>query len=161
MTIAVLWLIGTDERPALWRSSVIAMVLASVATVGLIVVPHLENKKEVLRVYSRVASFLRERIPQQDAVAVYAIGELAFDSRHPLIDTGGITRPGVVPYFNDPQGTLRWARAQGARYWISADQPEPDAVQVFSTPVPFLGWTFERSKYRSKDLVTVYRLAEK
>jgi hypothetical protein len=103
----------------------------------------------------------RELVYWWAALFALALAWFGFSYGYVEDEAFGITRPGVIPCFNDPHGTLRWARAQGARYWISADQPEPGAVQVFSTPIPFLGWTFERSKYRSKDLVTVYRLAEK
>ena len=65
-------------------------------------------------------------------------GEIAFTSRHPIVDTGGITRPGVIPYINDPQATLRWAKDNGARYFISSHAPEPGAAAVFATTLPFL-----------------------
>jgi hypothetical protein len=91
-------------------------------------------------------------------VAVYAIGELAFTSRHPLMDTGGITRPSVVPYMNDPRATLAWAKRNGARYFITSQPPEAGAVAVYSTSMPFLGWTFKHSLYGSSQPVNIYQL---
>jgi hypothetical protein len=158
LSIVTLWLIEESERPVLLRATTAAMVLVSLATIVVTVVPHVANKKEGVRRFGEIASFLRDHVPQDAPVAVYAIGELAFKSRHPLVDTGGITRPDVIPFMTDRAATVSWAKRNGARYVISSEAPEPGAVQAFSTSMPFFGWTFNRSRYRTDTPLVVYQL---
>jgi hypothetical protein len=156
--ILTLWLLEDSGRPVLLRLAAGAMVLVSLLTVGLTVIPHVQNKKEIVRLYADLGSYLHSHVPKDAPVAVYAIGELAFKSGHPLVDVGGITRPSVIPYMSDPQATLAWAKRNGARYFISSHPPEAGAVPVYSTTVPFLGWTFKHSSYGATEPLTVYRL---
>ncbi len=158
LCVAVLWLIDSSGRSGIFRASVAAMLAVSLVTIGLAEIPHLENKKVGDRAFSEVAAYLREHVPPDAPVAVYAIGQIAFESRHPLVDIGGITRPGVIPYLGDPHARLRWAKANGARYFISAAPPESGAVHVFATRVPYLGWTLRPSLYRTTEPLAVYRL---
>jgi hypothetical protein len=158
LTFATLWLIEDFDRPALFHASTVAVALVSLATVVLTVIPHVTNKKEGVLRYEEVGNFMRDHVPRHAPVAVYAIGELAFKTRHPLVDVGGITRTGVIPYLNDPKGSVQWAKRNGARYYISSEVPEPGAVQVFSTTMPFFGWTFSRARYRSVAHFAVYEL---
>ena len=158
VSIATLWLIDDSDRPLLLRARAALMVLVSVVTLWIAVIPHVENKKEGVRILSDLSAFIRDRIPRGAPVAVYAIGEIAFESRQPLVDTGGITRPGVIPYLNDPQATLRWAKENGAQYFIGSGAPEPGAIPVFSAAMPFFGWTLHRSLYRMTEPIVVYKL---
>jgi hypothetical protein len=105
-----------------------------------------------------MGAFLRDRVPPDAPVAVYAIGEIAFESRHPLVDTGGITRPSVIPFLGDPRATLAWAKRNGARYYITSSAPEPGAVSVFSVSMPYFGWTFSRTAYRTTQPLALYQL---
>jgi hypothetical protein len=157
VSIGVLWLVATC-RPAIFKATVLAMLLVSFCTIGWMVVPHVENKKDYSQVTSRASAFIREHIPAQDPVAVYAIGQIAFESRHPLVDTGGITRPSVIPYMTDPHAALGWAKSQGARYMITSELPEPQAERVFAATVPYLGWTIQGSLYQSRATYGIYRL---
>jgi hypothetical protein len=158
MSIAILWLIAQARRPQLFAGTVTAMVLAAILTIGLIVTPHLINKQKYVHVLAQVSAYMRDQIPQQAAVAVLAIGEIAFESRHPLVDTGGITDRSVVPYMASPPETLAWAKSRGARYYVTGAPPEPDAVPVFTVTVPFVGWTFHHSMYESQETLSIYRL---
>jgi hypothetical protein len=158
MSIAVLWLLGALGRPRMFAGAVAAMVLGAAAVIGLIVVPHVANKEKYSRALSDVAFYLREQAPPRSAVAVFAIGQVAFESRHPLVDTGGITDTSVIPYIGNSGATLRWAKAHGARYYITAAPPEPGAVQVFAMPVPFIGWTFHHSLYSTQQPLAIYAL---
>ena len=158
LSLVTLWLIGNSERRALLPLATAVMVLVSVATLGLTVIPHVENKKETVRLFAQVGSYLQDQVPKDAPVAVYAIGELAFTSRHPLVDIGGITRPSVIPYMNDPDATLAWAKRNGARYFITSRPPEAGAVLVYSTSMPFLGWTFKHSRYRASEPFRIYKL---
>jgi hypothetical protein len=158
LSVATLWLIADSGGSLKLSLATAVTVLVSLVTVGLTVVPHVENKKESGRQFALIGGYLRDHVPKDAPVAVYAIGELAFKSRHPLIDTGGITRPSVIPYMNDPRATLAWAKRNGARYYISEQPPESGAVPLYTASMPFLGWTFKHSRYRASQPVTVYRL---
>ena len=158
LAIVTLWLFADSGGPVQLRLATAVTVLVSAATIGVTVVPHVENKIEADRQFAQLADYLRDHVPKDAPVAVYAIGELAFKSRHPIMDTGGITRPSVIPYMNNPQATVAWAKRNGARYYISEVLPEPGAVPLYSVPMPFLGWTFKHSLYRSAQPVTVYQL---
>jgi hypothetical protein len=158
MSIGILWLTANSPRPLLFQLTCAAMLLVSLATIGLIVVPHVSNKKRYGEVLSSASMFLREQIPPADPVAVYAIGQIAFESRHPLVDTGGITQPSVIPFMADQRATLSWAKSQGARYIITGEKPEPGAQQVFAAPVPYLGWSLHYSAYQALSDYTIYKL---
>jgi hypothetical protein len=158
MSIAILWLIAEARRPRLFAGAVLAMVLAGALTIGLIVVPHVVNKERNRAVLTEVSGFIHNRIPQQAPVAVFAIGQIAFESQHPLVDTGGITDTSVIPHMSSAADTLAWAKAHGARYYITANPPEPGAVPLFAATVPYLGWTFKHSLYESQQPFAVYQL---
>ena len=158
LSIVTLWLLDTADRPALLKVSAAAMLLAALASIAMTVVPHVENKKQGVAVFAQVSAYLRDHVPHDAPVAVFAIGEIAFESRHPLVDIGGITRPGVIPYMNDPSATLQWAKRNGARYVITGEPPEAGAVPLFSTTMPFFGWTFNHARYRSTEPFVVYAL---
>jgi hypothetical protein len=121
-------------------------------------VPHLINKQKYIEVLAQISSYLRDQMPQQAPVAVFAIGEVAFESRHPLVDTGGITDRSVIPHMASTTETLAWAKAHGARYYITGAPPEPGAVPVLTATVPFIGWTFRRSLYDSRQTLAIYQL---
>ena len=157
LAIAVLWLLE-ESVPRVWANRVVAvMVAVSMATVALIVFPHVTNKVKLVKNVSAAAQFIRNNLPANAPVAVYSIGQFAFDGRHPLIDIGGITRPDVLPILGDLPATIRWAKAQGARYYIGGDPPEPDAVTVYSFAEPFVGWTFTHSRYATSTTTAIYR----
>ena len=158
LSVVTLWLIDDLDSPTLLPLGTAAIVLVSVVTLGLSVIPHVENKKETVRHFAQIGAYLHDHVPKDAPVAVYAIGELAFTSRHPLVDIGGITRPSVIPYLSDPQATLAWAKRNGARYFISGAPPEAGAVLVYSTSMPFLGWTFKHSLYNATEPFNVYEL---
>jgi hypothetical protein len=83
-------------------------------------------------------------------VTVLAILRLA----HDLVAAGPCQR-----WFSDPRATLRWAKENGARYFIGGQRPpEPGAAPVFATSVPYLGWTFNRSQYRTSEPLVLYKL---
>ena len=158
LSIVTLWLIDISDRPALLKISTAVMLVAALLTVALTVVPHVQNKKQGVVLFGQIGAYVRDHVPPDAPVAVYAIGEIAFKSRHPLVDIGGITRPEVIPYLSDPNATYQWAKRNGARYFIGAGPPEPGAVLVFDTPMPFFGWTLNHARYRATTPFGVYRL---
>ena len=104
---------------------------------------------------------MRNQHPAHDApVATYAIGQIAFVSEHPILDTGGITRPDAIPYFSGPPSAIvGWAQSQGARYYIADYQPAPGAVVVFSERLPFVGWTFHTARYATSSPNEIWKFA--
>ena len=158
LSLLTLWMLEDSGRPLASGLATGTMVLVSLLTVGLTVIPHVQNKKEFVRLYADLGRYVQNSVPKDAPVAVYAIGELAFKSGHPLVDVGGITRPSVIPYMNDPKATLAWAKRNGARYYVSPQPPEAGAVPVYSSTVPFLGWTFKHSTYGATEPLNVYRL---
>jgi hypothetical protein len=158
MSLAVLWLAASWERQWMFRSTSASMALAALAVICCIVIPHIENKKEYGRALSRISLYIHDNLPPNSRVAVFAIGQVAFEGRHPIVDIGGITRPSVIPLLADPQATLRWAQAQGADYVISSNPPLPESRMEFSTTVPFLGWTWRRTLYGQTGPLCVYRI---
>ena len=157
-SIAVLWLLARSLHPSRFAAASTAMLVVSLLTVAAIVVPHVHNKVLLRERFSAVSAFIRENISAREPVAVLAIGQIEFESRHPLIDLGGITEPAVDPYLNDRLAVLRWAKAQGANYFVGNDSPEPGATMVFSVQVPYIGWTLSHARYQASEPYSVYRL---
>jgi hypothetical protein len=159
LSIAVLWLLWRSGRSLWFRGAAVAMLSVSLVSTFLAVVPLVVNKAESARRFTALSAYIREHVPRNEPIAIYAIGHVAFESDHRLVDIGGITQPGVVPYLNDPQATVRWAKQQGARYFVTgADLPEPGATPVFTSSVPYLGWTFDRVRQQSTDPLVLYKL---
>jgi hypothetical protein len=158
MTVAVLWLSGRIATPRLVAGATAAMLLASLFVILSIVIPHVHNKEELRQRFSAVSEFIRTHVPSDEAVAVFAIGQIEFESRHRLADLGGITQPDIVPYLNDSKATLRWAKARGARYFAGGGVPEAGAVPVFELKVPYVGWTLRHGSYDETEAYGVYRL---
>jgi hypothetical protein len=158
LTIATLWLLGQSARRD-WTVSIVAgMTVLELALFVMMVYPHVSNKVKLVKTIAITAAYIRDHVPPGAPVAVYAIGQLAFESRHPLIDVGGITRPDVLRYTGDLPATIRWAKDQGAQFFISGDPPQSAAVPVFSYSIPFLGWTFDHSNYSKSIQTGIYRL---
>jgi hypothetical protein len=158
LTIVVMALALQTSR----RTGRVVYVAAFVAatTISLITVrPFLRNKGINCQAAREIALFMHNRIPADAPVAIYSIGEIAFVSEHPIIDTGGITRPGAIPYLNDPAGIVRWAQSQGAQYYIASEQPEPGAVAVYTVSQPFIGWTINTARYSNSAPVSLWKLA--
>ena len=122
--------------------------------------PFVRNKGINCQLNRDMALFIRDHTPPDAPVADYSIGEIAFDSEHPIIDTGGITRPGAIPYlYSPPEAMARWARAEGAQYDIVAKQPEPGAVAVYSQNQAFVGWTLNPAFYSTTYPVSLWKFA--
>ena len=122
--------------------------------------PLVQNKGLDCDATTELATFMRDRLPPGAPVATYSIGQVAFLSKHPIIDTGGITRPEVIPLLiYPPEVAVRWAQeTQGAEYFIGA-KPQPDAVLVHQEAKRFAAWTLHPSRYSEPDRVELWKLA--
>jgi len=158
LSIVILLLALQASRFAGRAVYVVALVAA--LTVSIVTVrPFIRNKGISCQATKDFALFIRDHIPADEPVAAYAIGQIAFVSEHPIVDTGGITRPGAIPYLNSPPDLLRWAHSQGARYQITDHQPEPGATVAYSAYMPFIGWTFHTARYASSARGEIWKLA--
>ena len=145
--------------PWFYRASLIGALLLAVpisAVSGWLLI---RNKVIGDKQVQIMADYVRHHVPAEQPVAVYAIGELAFDSQHPIIDTGGITRPGVIQYmYGDSGGVVQWARQQGAKYYLSDEAPEPGSTLVFSVRTPIVGWYLDYRSYSRSGLWNLWKL---
>jgi hypothetical protein len=158
LTLALLWGIASTRQERLFRGMVAATVLASSLLIVLTVVPHVANKMASMQQFTAMSAYIHDHLPADEPVAVYPIGIIAFRSRHPIVDLGGIIQPGAVQYWSEQDGMVRWAKLNHARYFISGRPPEPGAVSVYATTMPFLGWTLNPSLYRKRHPFVLYRL---
>ena len=158
LTIAVL-AIARKLWPRLYTVGVVFGLLFGIGISLLATWPLLRNKVQVDRDYAALAAFLRT-LPPDAPVAHYSIGEAAFLSEHPLIDLGGITRPGIIPFLWDRTDNRRvwWAHEQGARYAVVDHAPEPGSTLVWSRTIPTTGWFLNPRHYRLKESLQVWKL---
>lgn len=145
-----------------YYASMALALLASIVVSLALTWPCIRNKAIGDQKVADMAAYVRTNLPPDAPLAIYSIGQMAFDSQHPIIDIGGITRPGVIPYMmaGDSEGVVRWAREQGARFYESGDQPEPGAISVYSTEVPNVGWSFHPGYYTEWRTLRIWKLPE-
>ncbi len=159
LTIVVMLLALRASRRT-GRVLYVAALLAGAVISAVTVRPFLRNKGIDCQLSRDLALFMRDHIPPSAPVAVYAIGEIAFVSQHPIVDTGGITRPGAIPYLNDPDNArmVQWARSQGSEYYIAGSEPEPGAQAVYTIDQRFVGWTIHTSLYSTAGAISLWKL---
>ncbi len=158
---AVILAILAAAWPRTARAMYAGALLWSAALSLLVVRPFLRNKAIDCRASAEMASFIREHIPAAAPVAVYSIGEIAFLSRHPIVDTGGVTRPAALPYLNlPPDAVLEWAESEGAQYAIAAGDrpPQPGSVPILTVPLAFAGWEMNVARYAESSPVSLWKL---
>jgi hypothetical protein len=160
LTIAIL-AIAVQRWPMVYRGLLAFALLFGVVVGGLSTWPLVHNKVEVDRIYAQLADFIRT-LPPDAPVAHYSIGEAAFLSQHPLVDTGGITRPGILPYMYDATEARRtaWVYSQGAKYEVIDLPPAPGAVLVWSHDMPSTSWTMQLHPNDGLDHLHVWKLPE-
>ena len=158
LLILIFYVVASLRLPRLAYAAVL-FAAASAAVVSLLVArPFVANKMEAIRKTSELVAFMKT-LPPDQPVAVYAIGQVAFELRRPIVDTGGITRPSVVPFMNEPQRVVAWARQQGARYIVQDTPPEPGAKLVYDSTKPFAAWTLDLRQFAKNQPVRVWALA--
>jgi len=144
--------------PALARTAA-ASVLLSAGISMLLVVPHMRNKIELIASTGRMAAHIEAHVPRSEPIAVYAIGQFGYMLRqHELVDVGGITRPSASRFLYDEKARVAWARAEGARYFIWGEPPEPGAVLAASFDAHNVGWFMNPAAYAQAAPVRLWRL---
>ncbi len=151
----------SERWPRLYQAFLAVGLAGGLLISGLSAWPHLSNKVENDATIADAALWTRQNLPPADPVADFAIGEFAFLSEHPVIDTGGITRPGAVPYLSAPQAAMvNWARSEGARYYLIPEKPEEGAVLVYSKETPVVGWNLNPRYYNKRAMLNIWRLPD-
>jgi hypothetical protein len=159
LTIVIFLLVLSASQLA-GRAAYAAALIAALAVSVVTVRPFIRNKAINCLATRDFAHSIRDRIPPNAPVADYAIGQIAFDSEHPIVDTGGITQPGAIPYLNGPQeAALRWAQSQGAQYYVADKQHLPGSVVVFTTNQMFVGWTIHTALYATSAPMSLWKIA--
>jgi hypothetical protein len=158
LTVVIMAVAFATSRRAGRAAYVLALLYAAIVSVT-VARPFIRNKGIDCQTARDLALFIRDHVPPTAAVAAFGIGELAFVSQHPIVDTGGITRPEAIPYLYAPfEDMVRWAQSQGAQYFVIG-KPGPDAVVVFSEPLRDIGWTFHTSEYENSYPLQLWSLA--
>ena len=159
LTIVIMALFLAASRRT-GRVLYVAALAAALVVSVVIVRPFIRNKALNCQAVQGFALFMRDHLPPDAPVAVYAIGQLSFVSQHTIIDIGGITRPGVIPFMYSPAAErTRWAISQGAQYEMIDHQPVPGAVPVYSANLPFVGWTFHTASYADSAPTEIWKYA--
>jgi len=158
LTIALLALLA-QHWPLAYRSLLAFALLYGAAMSLLATRPLVRNKVRLDAVWVELAAQLRA-LPPDAPVATYSIGEIGFLSEHPLVDTGGITRPGAIPYLWDPGDDRRnvWIYSQGAQYEIVDHAPLPSSTLLWSRPVPLTGWYLHPAMYSRTETLQLWKL---
>jgi hypothetical protein len=161
LTIAIL-AIAIQLRPTLYRGLLTLAIAVGVVVSALTTWPLVHNKVVVDQIYADLAHYVAT-LPPADGVAYYSIGEAAFLSHHTIIDTGGITRPGIIAYLADPNDDRRlaWIYNEGARYDVIDHSPIPGSVLVWNHDIPSTGWFLNPRAYRSTERLQLWKLPVK
>jgi hypothetical protein len=158
--LAVLWALWETGGPKAVRGFSLISLAVACAMFVMMVRPHVLNKARLVETVRQAAVFIRNELPPDAPLAIYSIGEVAFESRHPVIDLGGITRLGVLPFLGDVQASVNWARGQGARFYAGGDAPFQGSVRIYSFQEPFVGWSFRPGAYDEATTTGIYTLEQ-
>ncbi len=136
-----------SRHAAAFLAVALGMVIIAGAINFISVLPHLANKVLSIARVSVMTEYIRSQVPADAPIAVYAIGQIGFQTPNPIIDLGGLTMPAAQPYLLDPDKMFEWAKGEGAEYFIGEPLPAAKGRPVYSTRMPFVGWQFSRSAY--------------
>ena len=157
LTLVIL-VLALQSAPRTARILYLAALAASLAVSVITVRPFIRNKAIDCQTSKDLALFIHDHIPPDAPVADYSIGEIAFFSQHPIVDTSGITRPDVIPYLSaPPRALLQWARSQGAQYWIG-NRPTPDSILIYTVNQRFATWSLRPALYATTTHIELWQL---
>src|SRR5208283_2392002 len=157
LTLVIL-VLALQSAPRTARILYLAALAASLAVSVITVRPFIRNKAIDCQTSKDLALFIHDHIPPDAPVADYSIGEIAFFSQHPILDTSGITRPDVIPYLSaPPRALLQWARSQGAQYWIG-NRPTPDSILIYTVNQRFATWSLRPALYATTTHIELWQL---
>jgi len=158
LTIALL-AIAAQRSTAIYRALLAVALICAVGLIWLSGWRLISSKADVVRVTNDLAAVLRTLSPDA-GVADYSIGAITFLSQHPIVDTGGITRPGILPLLADKDETRRvaWIYTQGGRYEVIDHPPVPGSTLVWSEDLSFGSWSLHRHPSGPRDVLMLWKL---
>jgi hypothetical protein len=146
--------------PRLGRAATVFAILVAAGTSFLSTWPLITFKEVDNRDMDAVSLWIRTSLPPDAPVALYNIGQVAFVSQHPVVDTGGITRPGVIPFLNGaPEDVVRWSQREGAQYFVGGnDQPLPGSTLVHPFAWPSVTWSLKPHQRANPQPFNIWKL---
>ena len=157
LTLVIL-VLALQSAPRTARLLYLAALAVSLAVSVITVRPLVRNKAIDCQAGKDLALFIRDHLPPGAPVVDYSIGEIAFFSQHPILDTSGITRTDVIPYLSaPPPALLLWARSQGAQYWIG-NRPTPDSILIYTINQRFATWSRHPAIYATSTRIELWQL---
>jgi hypothetical protein len=147
--------------PRIYRLLLAAGIVAALAVSTLAAWPSLTNTVLIVHDVGLLSAVIRT-LPPGVTVADYSIGEVAFLSGHPILDTGGILEPAVIPFLwdKDEFRRLAWARAQGATYIVEWDANTSRGTIVWQHDFPATGWYLNHRRYAERQKLILWKLPE-
>ena len=145
---------GGGWRPV--RAVIAATIIAQTLFTGVVTLPYLAGKAAAVLAQRTAYAAAVQLIPQDAPIAIYAIGQFAFETKHPLVDTGGITDVDVVRHFGDTKATLAWARARGADYYLGGTSWAGRELGRWNVPSP--RWSLDPRKASVPDVLLLTTL---
>ena len=151
------WLLQESAGRAWFRGSVTAMAIFALAVLSAIVYPHVSNKVKLVNTVTVYGSLHSQPAPPRGAGRSLRHRSTGFETRHPLVDIGGITSPGVLPYMGDLAATIRWAKDKGPSFILAVTPRSQRPNAYIATPCRFWAGvldaplTTRRLKLRSTD----------
>ncbi len=168
ITLAALWTLdrwlnqnglGKNALHRVLFSAVVGLIAVAYAGVDLASVRfHLANKMQLIAQIQKMTEFVRFGIPHDAPIAVYGMGQIAFETPNPIIDQGGLTMPDAQSFLTEPQQMFEWAKKRGARYFVSGAPLSEELEPVFQVTTPYVGWKFGETSYAERGTLVLSRL---
>ncbi|MET0389305.1 MAG: hypothetical protein ABW321_25250 [Polyangiales bacterium] len=134
-----------DKRPL--RAAVGVIVVATLYLDLASVLPLVLVKDRYVARVDEFTSFLQNELDPTWPIAIYNVGQVAYQSPQPIVDTGGVMRPSVpkLPWRAsevDTHALVAWSKAQGARCFAPGDPQDAEQTLLYDRPIPDISRTF-------------------
>jgi len=142
--------LGSVFRSAAMRTLLAGAAFSFVAVDVWMLIPCIENRIAMVALSHEFNDTIRQRVAPNRPIAVYGIGQAAFELPNRIVDTGGLTLPGLLDHRSAPEEVRKWALAEGAECFIDGD-PVPEGFEILaSADTLALGWFADRSRYSER-----------
>lgn len=161
LMLVLLLAVRVRAKPCVFTGTVLLTAALELGISVLMSYPSVRNKALVQKATVAFVKDIQQVVPPNEPIAIYAIGQVAFLLRNPLVDIGGITQPEAIPYLYKPTADMaRWAQSQGARYYVWGQAPLPGATRLAEMDTMESGWFFQPGKYNNSSRSFLWRLPE-